>query len=222
MKILDIPQSGKRGLNVSQNGRFGQISRTLVIPTNPQTDSQMEIRYNLTSVARRWRSLTDEQRAAWRSTAPAFNSKTRCGTNGPLTGHQLFVKVNATNLLIGADLTTTPPATPEFPPSPFGALAITNLGGTITLKIACPSTQLENTILRASAPLSPGIGICKDFRILGLVPAATQGACNITTLYTARYGVPAVGQRIYIRTNQMIDGLEDYNKNTSALVPAAS
>ena len=37
MKILDIPQSGKRGLNVSQAGQFGQISRTLAIPANPRT-----------------------------------------------------------------------------------------------------------------------------------------------------------------------------------------
>ena len=37
MKILDIPQSGKRGLNVSQDGAFGQISRTLAIPANPRT-----------------------------------------------------------------------------------------------------------------------------------------------------------------------------------------
>jgi hypothetical protein len=29
MIILEIPQSGKRGLNVSQAGRFGQISRAL-------------------------------------------------------------------------------------------------------------------------------------------------------------------------------------------------
>ncbi len=32
MKILDIPQSGKKGLNVSMNGRHGQVRRTLVIP----------------------------------------------------------------------------------------------------------------------------------------------------------------------------------------------
>jgi hypothetical protein len=36
MKILDIPRSGKRGLNVSQAGRYGQISRALVIPARGQ------------------------------------------------------------------------------------------------------------------------------------------------------------------------------------------
>jgi hypothetical protein len=55
MKILDIPQSGKRGLNVSQAGQFGQISRTLAIPANPR------------SLAQR---------------------------SGPLTGLQLFIRVN--------------------------------------------------------------------------------------------------------------------------------
>jgi hypothetical protein len=39
MKILDIPQSGKRGLNVSQAGQFGQISRALAIPSNPRTQA---------------------------------------------------------------------------------------------------------------------------------------------------------------------------------------
>jgi hypothetical protein len=44
MKILDIPQSGKRGLNVSQAGQFGQMSRTLAIPSNPRTPAQMGVR----------------------------------------------------------------------------------------------------------------------------------------------------------------------------------
>jgi hypothetical protein len=44
MKILDIPQSGKRGLNVSQAGQFGQISRALAIPANPRSPSQMTTR----------------------------------------------------------------------------------------------------------------------------------------------------------------------------------
>jgi len=52
MKILDIPQPGKKGLDVSMNGRYGQASRTLVIPTNPRAASQMTIRANLSAVAK--------------------------------------------------------------------------------------------------------------------------------------------------------------------------
>ena len=40
MKILDIPQSGKEGLSVSLQGRYGQVRRALVIPTNPRTSAQ--------------------------------------------------------------------------------------------------------------------------------------------------------------------------------------
>ena len=47
MKILDIPQSGKRGLNVSQDGQFGQISRAAGRVANPRTPSQMTVRDNL-------------------------------------------------------------------------------------------------------------------------------------------------------------------------------
>src|ERR1039458_6392587 len=35
MKILDIPQSGKRGLNVSMKSPFGQVSRIAGSPANP-------------------------------------------------------------------------------------------------------------------------------------------------------------------------------------------
>jgi hypothetical protein len=58
MKILDIPQSGKRGLNVSQAGQFGQISRTLAIPANPRTLAQMSVRDNLSRVAGAHRTPT--------------------------------------------------------------------------------------------------------------------------------------------------------------------
>jgi hypothetical protein len=37
MRILDIPQSGKEGLSVSLQGRYGQVRRALVIPANPRT-----------------------------------------------------------------------------------------------------------------------------------------------------------------------------------------
>lgn len=77
MKILDIPQSGKRGLNVSQAGQFGQISRTLAIPANPRSAAQMSVRDNLSRVAAKWRALTETQRAEWMAAASAVKSNSR-------------------------------------------------------------------------------------------------------------------------------------------------
>ena len=65
MKILDIPQSGKKGLEVSMNGRYGQVRRTFVIPTNPRTASQMTVPTKLSAVAKRRWTLTENQRQAW-------------------------------------------------------------------------------------------------------------------------------------------------------------
>src|ERR1035441_5395393 len=115
MKILDIPQWGKRGLYVSQNGRYGQISRALVIPANPQTPAQMSVRAILTRVSARWRSLQESQRAAWRAAASGVQSASRLGS-GPLTGQQLFNKINLALSRFGQDQVDAPPARPMFPP----------------------------------------------------------------------------------------------------------
>ena len=71
MKILDIPQCGKLGTIVGQGGRFGQIRRTLAIPSNPQTPDQTSVRAALTVAAKNWRNLTEPQRAAWIAAASA-------------------------------------------------------------------------------------------------------------------------------------------------------
>ena len=90
MKILDIPQSGKRGLYVSQAGQFGQISRALAIPSNPRSKAQMTVRDILTKVSARWRALLESQRAAWIAAAKETKSSSRLGQSGALSGFQLF------------------------------------------------------------------------------------------------------------------------------------
>jgi hypothetical protein len=42
------------------------------------------------------------------------------------------------------------------------------------------------------------------------------GSADITTLYTARYGVPPVGKKVYVRVNQFVDGWEDLPVTFSA------
>ena len=219
MKILDIPQSGKRGLNVSQAGQFGQVSRTLAIPANPRTPAQMTVRDNLSRVAARWRTLTEPQRVEWMEAATEVKSNSRLGQNGALSGFQLFAKINCTLAQFGGEPVDTPPLRPQFADLVPQNLVITNTGGVIALKLTCPSDPGGNTIVRGSKPVSQGVEVCKDFRILGTCPAPTAGASDITSLYTARYGTPKVGTKVYVQVNQVVDGWESLPRTYSAIVP---
>ena len=221
MKILDIPQSGKRGLNVSQAGQFGQISRTLAIPANPRTAAQMTVRDNLSRVAAKWRALTETQRVEWMEAATAVKSTSRLGQNGALSGFQLFTKINCTLAQFGQARVDTPPLRPQFPDLAPQNLVITNTAGVVALKLTCPTSPGTNTVVRGSKPVSQGIEVCKDFRVLGACPAPAQGSADITSLYTARYGVPKAGTKVYVQINQVVDGWESLPRTFSAIVPAA-
>ena len=222
MKILDIPQSGKRGLNVSQAGQFGQISRALAIPANPRTAAQMSVRANLSRVAARWRALTETERAAWVAAAKEAKSNSRLGQSGALSGFLLFTKINCTLTQFGQAQLDAPPAQPLFPDLAPTNLVITNTGGTIALKLTCAVDPGENTIVRASVPVSQGRQTWDDFRVLGICPAPVLGASDITALYTARHGVPPVGKKVYVRVNQFVNGWEDLPVTFSAIVPASA
>ena len=190
MKILDVPQSGKRGLNVSQDGQYGQISRTQGRVANPRTISQMTVRNNLSRVAARWRALQETQRVAWMAAAKEAMSNPHLNQSGNLSGFLLFTKINCTLAQFGQDEVDAPTERPQFPALAPQALVITNASGVITLKLTCPTDPGQNTIVRGAAPLSQGRQTCNDFRVLGTCPAAVAGSADITALYTARYGVP--------------------------------
>jgi hypothetical protein len=203
-------------------GRYGQISRILAIPRNPRTASQKEVRSALGKVAARWRGLTEDQRSAWRVAAKVKNTVPRLGQSGPLTGSQLFAKINCSLATLGGNQVDAPPSFPQFPDNPVGTLVITNEGGTISLKLGCAGTPGSNTTVRATAPCSQGLEKWNNYRVLGILPAPAQGSCDITNIYKARYGSPAVGTKVFVQVNQNIDGWEDMPAETWAIVPAAA
>ena len=201
---------------------FGQVSRTLAIPSNPRSAAQMGVRNILKRVSASWRALQEVQRAAWMAAAKEAKSNSRLGQSGSLSGFLLFTKINCTLAHFGQAQVDAPPASPQFPELAPASLTITNTAGVIALRLACPTDPGENTIIRGSAPLSQGRENCRDFRILGLCPAAAQGSANITGIYTARYGVPPVGTKVFVQVNQFVDGWEDLPVTFSAIVPASA
>jgi hypothetical protein len=56
-----------------------------------------------------------------------------------------------------------------------------------------------------------------------VLPAGGRlGSVDITSLYTARYGVPPVGEKVYVRVNQFVDGWESLGRTFWAIVRAAA
>jgi hypothetical protein len=222
MKILDIPQSGKRGLNVSQDGAFGQISRATGRVANPRTTAQMTTRGILTKVSARWRALQEVQRVAWMAAAKEAKSNPRLNQSGNLSGFLLFTKINCTLAQFGQEQVDAPTEHPLFPDLAPQGLVITNTNGVIALKLTCLGDPGENTIIRGAAPVSQGRQTCSDFRVLGTCPAAVAGSADITALYTARYGVPTVAKKVYVQANQFVDGWENLPVSFWAIVPATT
>jgi hypothetical protein len=178
--------------------------------------------FSRSRVSASWRGLQEVQRAAWMAAAKERKSNSRLGQNGALTGFLLFTKINCTLAQFGQDQVTAPPATPQFPELAPASFSITNTAGVIALKLACPTDPQGNTIVRGSAPISQGRENCRDFRVLGLCPAPVQGSADITGLYTAHYGVPPVGKKVFIQVNQVVNGWEDLPVTFSAIVPGTN
>lgn len=216
------PTSGSIGLQTYQQGRNGQTVRTRAIPVNPRTSAQRAARAALTVAAQAWRTLTDAGRAAWEATASAVKSRPRLAQYGMLTGEQLFCRINASLQAIGADTVTTVPDLPSFPKIPITGLVITNVGGVAALKLTAPSAPQDGTMCRVSKPVSQGIMRAPRLALVGILPSPVGGSCDITSLYTAKYGNPPAGRRVFVSVNNNIDGWEDLPLVFSAVVPASS
>ncbi len=221
MKIQDTPQTGKLGLTVTWHGRNGLIRRILVTPKNPRTDRQLVVRDLLVQQARGFDALTDAQQDAWNVAAAGFHSTPSLGQSGPLTGLQLFVRINCKLGLLNLATVDVPPTAPQFPSLAPQNLVITNTGGVVAVKLTCPTPPDQNTVLRASPPQNSAVRACRNFRIIGTCPAPAQGSADITSLYVAEFGAVPVGKRLFVQASTMVDGFESLPRQFQARVPAA-
>ena len=221
MKELDIPKSGKRGTAVYYRTRYGQISRQYIVPHDPHTAHQMDRRAAFGRARFLWGTLTEEQRLGWARLADGRRTRPRLLQSGRLSGYLLFIQINCNLSAIGLPMVMDPPAAPQFPDNPVGALLATNTNGLVSIQLEVSGTLTRFTIVSASRPRSAGTTFEDHFTIMGVLPDPEQGLSNIRDLYLAKWPVVPVGSRIFIRTVQQIDGWQDVPVETSAIVRAA-
>ena len=190
-------------------------------PRNPRSDAQQLIRQNLSTQAAAYDQLTDAQQAAWIAAAAQIQSKPSLGQSGPLTGLQLFAKINCALLAIGEPTVSLPPEMSLLSPLPVDGLEITNASGTIAIKLHTTNAPPDGTMLRACAPQNSGCRRAIGYRVLGTLDSPQNGYVDITSAYTGRFGAPAAGKRVFVSVNANVNGYEGIPLVFSARVPAS-
>ena len=135
------------------------------------------------------------------------------------SGRRSFFKANSHRLALRQDLLTEPPGSGSVCPFPIVRLVITNHGGRIALKLRLASGRAEGVMVSASRPCNAGVTVGRKFCRIGLLPAPERGMSDITELYVARFDLPPVGKKIFIRVQQMHDYMGSMVQTTSAIVP---
>lgn len=217
VKILDVPRSGSyQGITSSRN-RNGQYVRTRATPVNPNSTQQGVVRARMSANAAAWRALTGAQRAGWTDLGLSMNRTDSLGQNYNLTGFQAYCSVNNNNVAAGnavvadAIALVTPPAL---------------LTATITLTAAAFSIAYTATPLAAGTRLftfaspqrSAGRTFESDLRLLAVSAAAAASPANVYAAYVAKFGVPIVGNRIFLALVTYASGFQSGPLSTSAVV----
>ncbi len=113
-----------------------------------------------------------------------------------------------------------PPEEGTYVRAPLVKLIITNRAGRITLKLKVSGGDPYGVMVSSWHPCNPGVMTWNKFVRIGLLPPPVRGMCDITRLYVAKYGVPPVGKKIFVRIQQMRDYMGKLFQVTSAVVKA--
>ena len=183
------------------------------------TPDQCRAREEMRTLSAAWNGLTEEQRQAWNGESRANRRGGLAARSPRRNGRRLFFKANSRRLALGQDLLLEPPGSGSVCPFPIVRLVITNHGGRIALKLHLASGRAEGVMVSATRPCNAGVTIGRKFCRIGLPPAPERGMIDITELYVARFDLPPVGKKIFIRVQQMHDYLGSMVQTTSAIVP---
>lgn len=197
MKILDVPQSGSMAGTTSSRNRFGQYRRTRATPVNPNSTAQGLVRARMSTNAAAWRSLTSAQRAGFASLGDMMSRNDALGQSYTLNGFQAYCSVNNIRDLQGLAAVSDAPALQ----TPATVITATLTLTAIAFSVAYTVTPLgadEMLLVFASQQRSAGRSFEGDFRFIQKTAAAAASPANILAAYTAKFGVPVVGNRIFL------------------------
>ena len=220
MKLLATPRTGSLGRETFYQSPFGQCARQRTTPRDKPSNRKAMARSHFGVSSREWGvKLTEAQRQRWNTAALNVPSQPWMGQYSHLSGQQFCVQINSTLRCIGQAPVLEPPAPVVFAPNPVTGLEIVNdaeEGVRLWLNVG---TVNEDIMVFGQPPCSAGRMKHRRVYYLGLLGPASNGQSDITALYTARFGQPTPGQKVFIVTSQTKNGWKGVDSVFSAIVP---
>ena len=196
--IVDV--RGKIGGTVFTKGRSGAVARNKVTPVNARTTRQTAVRAVLGALSQDWRTLTQAERDAWNAAVSSYSKTNIFGDSVNPTGKNLYVGVNTNLGKVGEPAISAPPVPAEITAPLVGTFAVDTTAGTMSFSATQPEVS-QKMYIQASPSVSAGITNISSK--ISLIQVNTQIALSIDILsaYTAVYGAPVVGQKIFLRVS---------------------
>jgi hypothetical protein len=139
------------------------------------------------------------------------------GQSYTLQGNQAYASVNNIRLLCG--LAVAPDAPALVTPPVITTATITLTAASLSIAYTpTPMPAATYLVVYASPQRSAGRGYESDFRFVKLSTAAQASPLVALTEYTAKFGVPVVGNRIFFSLIAATLGFESGPLITSAVV----
>lgn len=190
--------SGKLGGQVFAKNRGGNYVRTKVTPSNPQSVAQMAVRGIFASISSRWSALTEAQRATFNTFVSSYAKTDIFGDLRNPSGKSLFQRLNQ-NLLISEQAEISVCVSPLEVPFANVVSAISSVSGNSLEVDYNGDTTGAKVIVWATPKLSKGTTFVKNqLRQIAVQAGASGGTLDAYAAYIGKFGVPALGDNIYI------------------------
>lgn len=169
------------------------------MPVNPNTTRQASIRGLFATWSGAWQALTDNQRASWNTYASAHPRLDSLGQSITLSGFQVYMGLNTNLEYAGLGPITAVPA--GEPPGLNGLHDVLfQSDGVMTVDIDAAVESGEVFQLDAYRPNPLGSAFFgTPIRMVNQSTGAASRTLSFGTEFTARWGLPLVGQVVRIR-----------------------
>lgn len=167
------------------------------MPVNPRTTAQGLARARMAANSSAWRGITSAQRAGWGDLGAAMSRNDSLGQSYTLNGFGAYTSVNQNREFQGLASLADAPALS----TPATVLTATITLSGVAFSVAyTPTPMPAGTMLGifASPQRSAGRAFENDTRFIMMTAAAAASPANVLAAYTAKFGVPVTGNRIFL------------------------